>query len=121
MKLPTAIKTKWLEALRSGEYEQGRGILHDGSGYCCLGILEMCYIGKVETNEYETESMPTPWFWKQIEAVGWDDKVLPNPNDAVLGMITVPDMLARMNDGENHQDYDFVEIADWIDENIEAY
>lgn len=37
------IKALWLEALRSGEYEQGIGALHsyeDGKDYyCCLGVL----------------------------------------------------------------------------------
>ena len=34
------VKTKWLDALRSGKYKQGRGILRrpDGS-FCCLGVL----------------------------------------------------------------------------------
>jgi len=29
---------KWIEALRSDEYEQARGCLYNGSGYCCLGL-----------------------------------------------------------------------------------
>jgi hypothetical protein len=37
------LKTRWLAALRSGEYRQGRGRLRDGDGdvyaYCCLGVL----------------------------------------------------------------------------------
>lgn len=39
------IKRRWVEALRSGEYEQGTGALRqldeDGKvvGYCCLGVL----------------------------------------------------------------------------------
>ena len=38
------IKTKWVEALRSGRYEQGRSYLRsqgpDGTlRYCCLGVL----------------------------------------------------------------------------------
>lgn len=38
------IKTKWLEALRSGEYKQGRSLLHyktdEGEDcFCCLGVL----------------------------------------------------------------------------------
>jgi hypothetical protein len=33
------IKRKWLEALRSGKYAQGRNaLLHEGK-YCCLGVL----------------------------------------------------------------------------------
>lgn len=34
-----AIKRRWVDALRSGKYEQGRGLLcHDGR-FCCLGVL----------------------------------------------------------------------------------
>ena len=42
--LKPAVKKKWLKALRSGEFQQGRGRLRDwkedGSRcYCCLGVL----------------------------------------------------------------------------------
>jgi hypothetical protein len=35
------IKTKWLAALRSGKYKQGRSMLLDtvDRSYCCLGVL----------------------------------------------------------------------------------
>lgn len=33
------IKDRWVEALRSGEYEQGRGALKSGDRFCCLGVL----------------------------------------------------------------------------------
>jgi hypothetical protein len=34
------IKTKWINALRSGDYEQGQGALKNPDGqYCCLGVL----------------------------------------------------------------------------------
>ena len=37
------IKTKWIEALRSGKYDQGMGNLKVGvsndPAYCCLGVL----------------------------------------------------------------------------------
>lgn len=33
------IKRRWVEALRSGKYEQGQGkLLHSGK-FCCLGVL----------------------------------------------------------------------------------
>lgn len=42
------IKKRWIKALRSGEYEQGKGRLKDEEGkYCCLGVL--CDITKKET------------------------------------------------------------------------
>lgn len=42
--MKTEIKTQWLTALRSGEYEQGQERLHRNYGdgrneYCCLGVL----------------------------------------------------------------------------------
>ena len=34
------VKKLWVEALRSGEYRQGVGMLRDKHGrYCCLGVL----------------------------------------------------------------------------------
>ena len=42
------IKTKWLEALRSGEYKQARDVMRDkDKNMCCLGVL--CDITKNET------------------------------------------------------------------------
>lgn len=29
----------WVKALRSGKYQQGKGALRDGEGFCCLGVL----------------------------------------------------------------------------------
>lgn len=33
------IKARWVEALRSGEYPQGKGYLNRNGQYCCLGVL----------------------------------------------------------------------------------
>lgn len=33
------IKALWLEALRSGEYEQGTSYLNMNGQFCCLGVL----------------------------------------------------------------------------------
>ena len=33
------IADKWVAALRSGEYKQGRGQLRKGKYFCCLGVL----------------------------------------------------------------------------------
>jgi hypothetical protein len=32
-------RDKWIEALRSGKYEQGKGKLCKNGNYCCLGVL----------------------------------------------------------------------------------
>jgi hypothetical protein len=34
---------RWAEALESGKYEQSTAVLHDDSGFCCLGVYaEIC-------------------------------------------------------------------------------
>ena len=40
------IKDRWVQALRSGEYKQGKGVLRQGENFCCLGVL--CDITKEE-------------------------------------------------------------------------
>lgn len=35
-----SIKSKWIEALRSGKYRQSINVKKDGYGFCCLGVLE---------------------------------------------------------------------------------
>lgn len=34
-----ALKRQWVDALRSGDYTQGKGYLHQNDTYCCLGVL----------------------------------------------------------------------------------
>ncbi len=35
------IKKLWIQALRSGEFKQGRGYLERGNRYCALGVLSV--------------------------------------------------------------------------------
>lgn len=42
------VKQLWLDALRSGEYKQGRNVLRDkNDNYCCLGVLTDLYVKNV--------------------------------------------------------------------------
>ena len=46
-KMNPDVKAKWLEALRSGRYKQGRHVLKTKSGsFCCLGVL--CHLAQKE-------------------------------------------------------------------------
>lgn len=51
------IKKRWLEALRSGEYKQGRGHLRQYERgehtYCCLGVLCDLYVQEKRNMWYE--------------------------------------------------------------------
>ena len=33
------LKSKWVSALRSGRFKQGKRYLRNGDKYCCLGVL----------------------------------------------------------------------------------
>src|SRR5687767_1246645 len=37
--MDSSIKEQWVTALRSGEYDQGKGQLSASGTYCCLGVL----------------------------------------------------------------------------------
>ena len=45
----SSIKQIWINALRSGKYEQGQGSLNEDGKFCCLGVLTDLYIR--ETNQ----------------------------------------------------------------------
>lgn len=40
MKMPCKLKAQWIAALRSGDYEQGKGFLQKNDKFCCLGVLQ---------------------------------------------------------------------------------
>jgi hypothetical protein len=50
------IKTKWVNALRSGKYSQTKSCLKDDKGFCCLGVLTDIYISEHENAEWEKVS-----------------------------------------------------------------
>lgn len=39
MSMKPDIKQRWINALRSGNYDQARLSLRDGDNFCCLGVL----------------------------------------------------------------------------------
>lgn len=49
------VKRLWVEALRSGEYQQGRNALRADDRFCCLGVLCDVYIKETSQAEWETD------------------------------------------------------------------
>ena len=118
---------KWIEALRSGEYNQATGSLRGPTGYCCLGVG--CDISRVgswgeETNDYSgtihyitngkyfyDSSLPDAvrdWF-------GLNDNIGTNPMfDDRRAEYGESYNLTVINDIERAS---FDEIADYIEEN----
>ena len=93
------LKKKWVAALRSGKYEQGKEALRNGDKYCCLGVL--C--------EIETGAKPNK---------------VPFPSNARkerLGLTSKEcETLAEFNDGDRpiRKPWSFKRIATWIEKNL---
>lgn len=95
------IKTRWIEALRSGEYEQGHGNLKNDGKFCCLGVLCELAVqdGVIERKDYEGE----PSIYAEMDAVlptrvrRWAGLFDSNPDVLWDGRI---DTIAHVNDCE---------------------
>lgn len=107
------LKTKWLEALRSGKYKQGKTALRTvRDEFCCLGVL--CDIVAPDkwskptknTNYYihmNTGGIPSFSLYP-----GYEQELAPGEASQPLGI------LIKMNDSGKT----FAEIANWIEENL---
>lgn len=105
--LDADLKTRWIAALRSGEYQQGQGVLRQEDRFCCMGVLELI-IGVKSTDRCFLAG-------HVAEIAG-----LPYYTDA-----KVQGQLAQMNDGfagiGSHAPvvrHTFSQIADWIEANL---
>ena len=111
------IKGKWIHALRSGEYEQGRkGLMDvefDTPRYCCLGVLCDLAVkgGMIPPANVDSEEDYLGRFGEAIEA-----EYLPWEVKEWVGGIAVEDetALTIMND----TGMTFDKIADYIEENL---
>jgi hypothetical protein len=108
-KMNPKVKSIWVDALRSGAYEQAKGRLCRISGrktsYCCLGVLQDIAVQQGIARSMEDES---PYYisravseWSGVRPVNAHG----SPQDALAGM----------NDSLGST---FAQIADWIEENL---
>ena len=108
------LKRKWIEALRSGKYEQTRLRLRKGeNSYCCLGVL--CEIGGSGVWERFVE-FEHEWYYR-LGYQGAENSYVEMPPSQVLNAVGLAqaeaDSLAFANDsGET-----FEQIADRIEQN----
>ena len=112
-KLPKIFKDKWLTALRSGEYKQGNGELHNelDDTYCCLGVG--CIISGVPKAKLSSLSFPDEVNHNKVP------KFL-DVNSSALGFEEMwLCKLSKMNDGSGCVKYkSFKRIANWIEKNL---
>jgi hypothetical protein len=110
------IKQKWVNALRSGDYQQGQCYLRTNSGFCCLGVLCDLYIKENNlewnlainrrNNAYAFQDMVGEL---PLSVIEWSGIANSNPYfDGEMGT------LAALND----DGYTFNEIADVIEKQL---
>lgn len=100
------LKTKWLEALRSGNYKQGQNRLrHKDETFCCLGVL--CDVVD-----------PSKWL-----SIRGDESYLYGDSRgfltfSLLQEVDMTDSQQRKLAGLNDEGTTFSEIADHIEKNF---
>lgn len=132
------VKVKWLHALRSGEYRQGRYRLKgEGGGFCCLGVLCDVY-SKDDEGKGRWEWKPKDGGWKfvtddlefeeqYLQTVGismeWGETVLPPLVVEWAGLDNVsPRVFAasRTSHLKSPQEYALADLNDGGYENFDA-
>lgn len=120
-KIKPEIKKRWIEALRSGEYEQAIGVLRktDGVGrqrYCCLGVL--CDVVKFDDALLGTFTNVERPRWSAVTNRFGDHAT--DPPEIVDRYVTsgpYQDWTALMerNDGDGGKPQSFAQIANLIE------
>ena len=117
MKLNPRIKQLWLDALRSGEYVQGKYILRSNQNtYCCLGVLgDVCVKENLAKWQYIDKKHRLNTIWGQSNANIPLDLQLKIGLDTDEGLVVKGKKrtLTILNDTD---DYTFLQIADLIEE-----
>lgn len=120
-------RDEWVEALRSGEYQQGKGRLRridDGEvSHCCLGVG--CDLSDPDAWQPPEASIGEEF---KFEQSAWDSAGSYLPPDHVTKAIdnaadleNFTSRLTGHNDGANDlQKFDFKEIADQIEAHLPA-
>lgn len=111
------VKKKWLKALRSGEYEQGRfRLLKRGDDqtpdkFCCLGVL--CDLHARETGDgWDSVSYKAEDFHLPVEVSAWAG--LPSRDPEINGL-----NVTDLNDGEaNRKPKSFKQLANLIEKHL---
>lgn len=102
-------KQKWIDALRSGEYQQTRCTMKDDKGYCCLGVYMDAVLNKpinCNTDNTTYDIFSGEKVTKLDVDIGvyrmLDNSINPTVTDKGIGM--------------NDEGKSFLEIADMIEE-----
>jgi len=108
------VKKLWVYALRSGDYEQGKGRLKNGDKYCCLGVL--CDLhsksGLESSEEWNGGS------YKHLNSVLSKDVLEWSGLDRNNGDFVIIDQIESCLTYHNDREKTFNQIADAIEEQL---
>ncbi len=112
-KLDKEFATKWLAALRSGEYEQGKNFLFKNGKYCCVGVAgAICGIS--EQLMYDKSFFSNFTFGEKLNTLTIPNILKGSHSNSFVSNLTT------MNDGLTSEGTKtFKEIADWVEQNCE--
>jgi hypothetical protein len=118
------VKESWLKALRSGEYQQGTDFLHQGSSFCCLGVLCDLYAKSTASGNWTVQGDNEFYTFKSSSddvitclpesVLKWAQMPLPSPEGAPELEYEWSESLAGLNDAG----FSFNQLADYIEENF---
>lgn len=108
--LPKEFAEKFIGALRSGNYEQGRSRLHRDGCFCVHGVA-MCVSG------IPIDIIEKGVYARDIEyVIGGNFSMVKMGLPEQLYQSSLEDELMNLNDSSKKT---FAEIADWIEANVE--
>lgn len=112
-KMDPDAKSRWLVALRSGNYNQRKGVLRDTEdNFCCFGVL--CETEGAKISGIMDGSRFSYYEYKFEDGIGSGQIPLTLRNKLKIDFNTALKLIA-LND---EYGYDFNQIADWIEENL---
>jgi hypothetical protein len=120
-KMDKELKQKWIDALRSGEYQQGKKRLCTEDGrYCCLGVLQMVADGVTEPYTQESGGVLPSQEWTNAHPVEFYNNV-GNPSRFPAFRIEL-DERYNVDVWELNDVYEFTfsQIADLIEKQVEG-
>jgi len=112
------IKAQWLQALRSGEYEQTSGALEHGGKFCCLGVL--CDLAVKAGVTERSQEADGPVVYGTADGEDTSAGILPDGVKEWSGLpqrnpIFIEDGNVESLAAKNDMGYSFAQIADLIE------
>lgn len=114
IKKMSGLTRKWLNALRSGEYKQGKGFLRSADGkFCCLGVAVNVMAPSTWLKTIDSYDSYSYRKFGQTDLITDEEfnRFIPKYIQNRLDFVVDADMLANLND----MGYTFTEIADIIE------